>query len=173
MSGVGAMRIVRDGRVIDDPWRTVGAEDVLPGGAIIVPLERRAEALGSGHGADALGVMLPGSADASLLDGLLGTLPLVAIHFEGVGDGRGYSLARTLREQGFAGELRACGAFGRDQIFYLARCGFNAFAPDGDVDPAALLAGLDDFSLVYQPAADQRDPIGALRAARDGFPLAR
>ena len=43
----------------------------------------------------------------------------------------------------------------------------------GDVDPAALLDGLADFSLVYQPAADQRDPIGALRAARAGFPLAR
>lgn len=170
MSGAGAMRVIRDGRVMDDPWRTVGAEEALPGGAIIVPLERRAEALDSGHAAEALGVMLPGSAEPDLLEGLLGSLPLVAIHFESPGDGRGYSLARTLRERGFAGELRACGAFGRDQVFYLARCGFDAFAPDGDGDPAALLAGFDDFSLVYQPAADQRDPIGALRAARERTP---
>jgi len=170
MSGTGATRIIRDGCVVDDPWRTVGAEEAFPGGAIIVPLERCEEALDSGHPAESLGVMLPGSADASVLDSLPARLPLIAIHIESPGDGRGYSLARTLRERGFAAELRACGAFGRDQLFYLARCGFTAFAPEGIEDLGALLAGLDDFSRVYQPAADAREPIAALRAARGRSP---
>ena len=44
-------------------------------------------------------------------------------------DGRGYSTARLLRERyGYRGELRAIGDVQRDQLFYLAQCGFDAFA---------------------------------------------
>jgi uncharacterized protein (DUF934 family) len=50
------------------------------------------------------------------------------VEFAKSGEGRGFSQARMLRERyGYEGELRARGALGRDQLFFLARCGFDAF----------------------------------------------
>jgi len=78
-------------------------------------------------------------------------LAVIAIDFPQFTDGRGYSHARLLRERfGYAGELRAIGDVGRDQLYYLAQCGFDAFAiPDGR-DAAAAIAAFADFSDGYQ-----------------------
>lgn len=51
--------------------------------------------------------------------------PVLAVHFEQFADGRGYSVARLLRRQGYQGILRATGDSGLDQLFYLRRCGFS------------------------------------------------
>lgn len=63
------------------------------------------------------------------LDDLVGDLPAigaVAIRFPKFGDGRGYSLARLLRERhGFERELRAVGDILWDQLEALCRCGFD------------------------------------------------
>ena len=58
---------------------------------------------------------------------------MIAIDFPQFTDGRGYSHARLLRERyRYAGELRAIGDIERDQLYYLAQCGFDAFLiPDG------------------------------------------
>ena len=54
-------------------------------------------------------------------------IALVAIEFGGLAEGRGYSQAHLLRKRfKFTGELRAVGKIQRDQLFYLARCGFDA-----------------------------------------------
>lgn len=86
-------------------------------------------------------------------------LDLIAIEFPAFNDGRGYSLARILREAGFKGELRAVGDIRRDQLFYLARCGFNAFALTADQDLKAALNAFKDFSEPYQGAADEHLPV--------------
>jgi uncharacterized protein (DUF934 family) len=53
----------------------------------------------------------------------------------------------------FAGELRATGYVRRDQLFFMARCGFNAFElPEEEL--AAGAAALATFSAAYQPAPD-------------------
>ncbi len=78
-------------------------------------------------------------------------LELIAIDFPSFTDGRGYSLARLLRQRhGYCGELRAIGDIGRDQLYYLVQCGFDAFSlPDArDADDA--LKAFDDFSDGYQ-----------------------
>ena len=49
-----------------------------------------------------------------------------------------------------AGELRAIGDIQRDQLAYLAQCGFDAFALRDGKDARNALAGLDDFSDGYQ-----------------------
>jgi uncharacterized protein (DUF934 family) len=55
----------------------------------------------------------------------------------------------------FEGEIRAVGKIQRDQIFYMARCGFDAFEfPDG-ADLNVALKAFDDFSVAYQPSADR------------------
>jgi uncharacterized protein (DUF934 family) len=74
-------------------------------------------------------------------------LPVVAIHFPTFTDGRGYSLARLLRQRhGFGGDLRATGDVLRDQIYLLHKCGFSSFALREDQDPEEALAALRDYS---------------------------
>ncbi len=52
----------------------------------------------------------------------------VEVNFPKFGDGRGYSIARLLRERyGYKGELRAVGEVVRDHLFYMESCGFDAF----------------------------------------------
>lgn len=89
----------------------------------------------------------------------LDRLSLIEVNFPAFGDGRGYSSARLLREAGYAGELRAVGDVLVDQIAYMRRCGFDAFAPDAALDPDEAEAALARWPHVYQSAADARRPI--------------
>ena len=79
------------------------------------------------------------------------------MQFPNPGDGRGYSQGRLLRERfGFTGELRAVGAGVRqDQVFLLARCGFDALELAAGEDPQAALAALSRYDVAYQPGAPQ------------------
>ena len=53
----------------------------------------------------------------------------VEVNFPKFGDGRGYSIAQLLRvRRGYRGELRAVGHITRDLLYYMERCGFDAFA---------------------------------------------
>lgn len=93
-------------------------------------------------------------------------LDLIAVHFPKFADGRGYSTASLLRlRYGYTGELRAFGDVGRDQLFYLARVGFDSFLISEGRDAAAALCSFDDFSEVYQSATDQSLPLFRRRAA--------
>ncbi|MEE1877314.1 DUF934 domain-containing protein [Altererythrobacter litoralis] len=101
--------------------------------------------------------------DARALLPHLGRLRLVEVNFPVFGDGRGYSAARVLREAGYAGELRAVGDVLIDQLAFLRRCGFDAFAPDQRLDEADAAAAFARWENVYQHAADRRRPIPELR----------
>ena len=46
----------------------------------------------------------------------------------------------------------------RDQLSYLKRCGFNAFALEG-FDLQQALDSLEDFSAGYQASSDQPEPL--------------
>ncbi len=98
-------------------------------------------------------------------------MPLIAVDFPKFTDGRGYSIAYNLRKRlGYTGELRAIGDVLRDQLFYMQRVGFNAFAtrPDRSIHDA--LKGLTDFSEAYQascgPEGAAVPPRRARRAGR-------
>ncbi|WP_447553038.1 DUF934 domain-containing protein [Vreelandella sp. EE22] len=81
----------------------------------------------------------------------------VAIDFPAFTDGRGYSLARLLRERyGFEGEIRAVGDVLIDQLNYMERCGFSAMALREDQDPETALRALRAFSVRYQSDVQQR-----------------
>jgi uncharacterized protein (DUF934 family) len=88
---------------------------------------------------------------------------LVEVNFPVFGDGRGYSAARILREAGYSGELRAVGDVLVDQLGYMRRCGFDAFAPDKRMDEADVEAALTRFPNVYQETVDGAVPIWKLR----------
>ncbi len=91
-------------------------------------------------------------------------LPLVLVNFPAFTDGRGFSYGRELRERGYTGELRAVGAFIRDQLTYLSRCGFNAFQMDDESQLEEALQSLKDFSEYYQASIDQPLPLFRRRA---------
>jgi uncharacterized protein (DUF934 family) len=75
----------------------------------------------------------------------------IEITFDAFTDGRGYSSAKLLRDRhGFTGELRAVGDVTIDQLFYLARCGFDSFALRDDQEIASAKLSLNAFSTGYQ-----------------------
>ncbi len=101
----------------------------------------------------ALGITLPADSDLYEIDLLddLDKIDLISIEFSTFTDGRGFSLAAQLRQYGFTGELRATGAIILDQLYYLYRCGFNAFELSANEDVDIILNALKAFSKGYQP----------------------
>jgi len=167
--------VIRGRRVENDVWETLGvdpAQDLtsLPPGPIIVPfkhaVDRVEELL---QRADPLGLWFGPEDDPAELapraSRLVPRLSLLAVHFPKWGDGRGYSTGALLRTRhGWKGELRAFGDIGRDHLFHLARCGFDAFKLPPQRDTRAALAGFDDFKLPYQGAVT--DPLPLFRKRR-------
>jgi uncharacterized protein (DUF934 family) len=84
----------------------------------------------------------------------------VEVSFPKFGDGRGYSIARLLRERhGYRGELRAVGHITRDLLFFLESCGFDAFELREGEDPHEALASFEDFSESYQASVARPAPL--------------
>jgi uncharacterized protein (DUF934 family) len=160
-------------RVVEDTWARVADGEAVPSdGDVIVPLARWSadrEALRGRSGR--VGVHVAGDVEPASLASELDGLSLVEVQLPKFTDGRAYSLARLLRDRyGFTGELRVVGDVLRDQLFYLARCGFTTFrlAPGRDVDDA--LRAFEDFSVTYQPATDHDQPIWRRRASAGATP---
>jgi uncharacterized protein (DUF934 family) len=102
-----------------------------------------------------LGVVLSPEHKVEQLAADLERVVLVACSFSGPAEGRGYTQGRLLRERyDFQGELRATGYVRVDQLFFLARCGFNSFEL-ADNDIAAAGAAFSTFTAAYQPANDR------------------
>ena len=98
------------------------------------------------------------------LDDIAADLPAiaaVAVRFPKFGDGRGYSIARLLRDRhGFRGELRAVGDILWDQLEALCRVGFDAVEVRDAATRARLERGVvPGISVRYQPTGDGFLPI--------------
>jgi uncharacterized protein (DUF934 family) len=163
------MSLLKDGALARDPWVAVGDDAPLPeAGAPIVSLarwQRDRAALRARNGA--LGVRLPNSAAVEAIADDLDRLALVALEFPKFNDGRAFSQARLLRERyGYAGELRATGQVLRDQLLFMARCGFDAFEVAKGEPVAAWAQALTEFTVFYQPTGDGRATASALRHRR-------
>ena len=52
-------------------------------------------------------------------------ISVIRIPFDKFTDGRGFSLARQLRDLGFSGRIRACGHLVSDQFAFILQCGFD------------------------------------------------
>jgi uncharacterized protein (DUF934 family) len=90
----------------------------------------------------------------------LAVFPVIAVFIERFADGRAYSSAALLRTRyGFKHELRAVGDVLRDQLFFLRRCGFDAFQIRADRSAEDALPSLQDFSEPYQAAAVVDQPL--------------
>jgi len=160
-SPVADGRLIRivDGapRVVADDWIVLpaGAQWEDPAGAPrrLLPL-----ALAKSHAARLAGVrpvglwLAPDQDPADAVE-LFDRIDIIAVNFPSFTDGRGYSTAALLRTRhGWRGELRAIGDVLQDQLFYLRRVGFDAFALRADRDPHKALKAFSTFSDSYQSA---------------------
>lgn len=156
--------IIRNDQVVSDDWQVLRltAEAPLvgiPAGPVLVPLatwlERNAELVARGDAS----VWLAGTDDPAQLAPWLTQLSLLAVDFPKFTDGRGFSVAYLLRSRfGFRGELRAIGDVLPDQLFYMRRVGFDAFAVRADKDIRKALQVLQPFSDSYQGSWDNAVP---------------
>jgi len=96
----------------------------------------------------------------------LASVARIEVHFPKFGDGRGYSIARLLRERhGYRGELRAVGDVARDNLYFMAQCGFDAFELRAGEDAQEALSAFHDFSEAYQASAARPQPLFRRRRA--------
>lgn len=166
---MASKRIIKNKQVVEEAfeWEVLGDEQD-PAGVqadyLFVPLER-ASSLGASalpRGARATGLYLTGDDDPALARPFFEHIDAIAIAFPKFADGRGYSIARLLRQRhGWEGELRAVGQILHDQLNYLHRCGFDVLELQEGKDPVRALDAFEDFSVTYQPAADDEKPIYA------------
>lgn len=153
--------VIKHRRIVKDRWQTVADDAELPTGPVIVSQARwRKERTALLARGEPVGVRLPNTVNIAELADDLPALALVALEFPKFADGRAYSQARLLRERyGYQGEIRATGDVLRDQLFFMARSGFDAFEIRADRHLEEALKAFSDFSESYQPAADQPLPL--------------
>jgi uncharacterized protein (DUF934 family) len=167
-------QIIKNRQAVNDDYTLVQLAEgdtpetlALPARAAIVPLSvwnaRKAELQSRGT---PVGVWLDVTEGPEAVADDLSALAVIAVNFPKFTDGRGYSTGRLLRERfGYQGELRAIGDVLHDQIFLMARCGFDAFALKEGKDIAKALAAFETFKTPYQAAVDQTQPLFRRRAA--------
>jgi uncharacterized protein (DUF934 family) len=173
--------IIKNRQVETNQWQLLrpGADKTLPavpaGGDIIVSTAQwlaQKESLLARQGR--LGVWLANTEDPATIAGELKHFALVAVDFPHFTDGRGSSIGRLLRERyGWGGELRAIGDVIRDVIFYLSRCGFDAFDLKAGEDAQAALSAFGDFSEAYQISVERPQPLFRRRSAAAPAGLAK
>jgi uncharacterized protein (DUF934 family) len=148
-------QIIRRREIVEDELRYAGEATAAGTVAVQSGREWLAAAAGAGAGTAGPAVLLSATDEVEALAAHLDRLRCIVIEFAKIGEGRGYSQARLLRQRyGYAHELRARGAVKRDQLFFLARCGFDAFELEAGEDPVASLAAFNSFSVAYQDGSD-------------------
>jgi uncharacterized protein (DUF934 family) len=153
-------RLLRDGRIVDDDWLYLAEAEGNAAAALILTFAEWQNDRDQWLARDRrLGVVLSPAHKVELLAPDIARFSLIGADFSGPGEGRGYTQARVLREQWkFGGELRATGYVRRDQLFFMARCGFNSFElPDSDIEAAH--AAFATFSRAYQASNDAGMPL--------------
>lgn len=159
--------LIKDRTIVTDDWKLlepVSGESpeqlFIPAGNVLLPLAtwlaRKHELIQRQWDQGLLlGVWLAPDDSPEHIAADLSDLDAIGIHFPSPTDGRGYSLAASLRGRyGYRGELRAFGKLGRDQVHFLHRIGFDTIVTEA---PEQDIAGLTDFSVAYQ--GDARQPL--------------
>lgn len=134
-----------------ETWRRTDGDAIAGDAPLLVPFaELPAHIQRNG----ALGVEIANTVRVAELAPHFGRLALIAIRFPSFSDGRGFSIAKSLRNAGFRGTLRAVGPLIADQFAYALACGFDEVelpAEIADRQPIAIwLAAARAFRATYQ-----------------------
>lgn len=159
------MPLLEAGHPVADRFVSVADDAPLPDAPALIPLARIAS-VDAGRNAE-LGVQVHSTTAPEDIAPYLDRVTLVAIEFPKFRDGRGFTIARTLRERyGYTGEIRAVGHFLPDQYSQLLRCGFtSALVPEG-ADLAPWQAALRVVKLAYQADVSGSSVVSGLRRVR-------
>ena len=144
-------RIIKNGQILDETWHLLPADASLDSISnsddLIVPLalwREHAHALKARDGG--LGVWLEAGEEIEEIVADLDHFQVIALNFPAFTDGRHCSSAYLLRNRyGYTGEVRAIGDVLRDQLYFLQRCGFDAFALRADQPPEEALKAFQDY----------------------------
>lgn len=160
-------KLIKDGAISQDRWTVLkdatGPEvlKAVPGKNFIVPLkfwQEYAEELADYSGE--IAIWLDSDEDVKQIGSSINSFPMIALNFPVFSDGRSYTNARELREQlNYEGEVRAIGDVLRDQLFYMSRCGFDAFSLRNDQDEEDCLSAFQDFNTGYQASVIEPTPL--------------
>lgn len=108
--------IVREGSFVRDDWAKQGGSfhdfDAMPLRPHDFDIEQ-------------LGIDVPNSLDPDSLSGFIGEVSAIRVPFPSFADGRGFSIAKRVRQLGFQGLLRAHGHVICDQYPLALRSGFD------------------------------------------------
>jgi|TARA_R110002074_G_scaffold373069_1_gene548722 uncharacterized protein (DUF934 family) len=151
------MTLIRNKQVQTDHWHYLKEASHLINTPIIVDLEYWQANKDTLINKDIhLGLKIFGDTAPATFAGDLIYFKLIAIEIPSFVDGRGYSLARILREfYHYSGELRAIGDIQPDQALYLTRVGFDALELENDDLASLAIDKLGAFSVFYQPAGEE------------------
>jgi uncharacterized protein (DUF934 family) len=174
------MALLKHGALQPNEWLTVADNEDLPEGKpVVLSLDRwkkdRETLLGRNT---PIGLRLRSDQSPILVAADLERFPLIVLEFPKFTDGRAYSYARILRERlGYQGEIRATGQVLRDQYLFMTRCGIDSVEIADETKVSGYLEALGEFSVWYQPTADQRPTVRARRLAKQkntgGSPVVR
>lgn len=147
------MTLIRHKEIVQDNWHYLQDGQSLKPSHNIVSLDYWLENKTRLISDEApLGLLVQGDEDVTNFANDLQYFSLIAIEFPTFTDGRGYSLAKTLREHyRYQKEIRASGDILPDQALYLTRVGFDALELANEKHAPLVLNKLDEFSVFYQP----------------------
>ena len=154
----------------DTDTDTAPARDEREVSALLVPVEALPGAIERRAADQRIGVELPNSFHPSQLAPVQDRLDLVAIQFPKWNDGRGFTLARLLRQQGYEGTIRAVGPLIPDHFLFALECGFDEIeigeAQAQRTPIEQWLAQLDLVEVSYQQSGERKSILEMRRAAR-------
>ena len=167
-------QLIKNKTATVDSWKTLEMAEgetpetvALPAGDVIYPFAvwqaRKAEITAQQGG---IGLLIQPDEKVEEVAADLSRFTVIAVNFPKFVDGRGYSTASLLRQRyGYTGEMRAVGDVLHDQLFFMQRVGFDAFAlKDGKSVEYALSKGFSPFSETYQASTSQPQPYFRRRA---------
>ena len=163
--------ITSDGSIRQDDWVVVprpadGESLDVPEQPALIPADLWLAGKEHFEGRDDIGVWLDSHDEPEILAGVVNELPVIAVNFPKFSDGRGYSIARLLRERlNYRHELRAVGDVLLDQLQFMKRCGFDAYVLRADKDINKAARCLNFFTQGYQAATDTDETLFRRRAS--------
>lgn len=158
-------RIIKNNQVIDETWHLLPKEttfdEISNCDDLIVPLAMWRE---HGHALKArdggLGVWLDSDEEAEELGEDVANFQVIALNFPAFTMVAATPMpACCVTVTVTKASCAPLAMYLRDQLFYLHRCGFDAFAIRPDKDPYEALQGLKDFSVTYQSSTDEPMPL--------------
>lgn len=151
-------QLIKNNAVIDDAWVVLSQDqcaECIPSGNVLIPVKVWLDQKDELAARKDIGIWLESNDEPESIGAELNNFSVIAVNFPKFSDGRGYSIARLIRERyQYKGELRAIGDVLRDQLFFMTRCGFNTFQLRQDRSSEDAMLSLQDFSETYQAAAD-------------------